>query len=88
MKTSLDCLGCINLIYSIDQSSWDVEEWEWKMTVKRLEVYLVNLDPTQGKEITKTIPCLIISPFDLTLSGMYSGDILSIKLAIIDFIQK
>ncbi len=31
------------------------------MKVKRFEIYLVNLDPTQNKEIEKTRPCLIIS---------------------------
>lgn len=35
------------------------------MTVKRFEVYLVNLDPTQGKEIKKKRPCLIISPDEM-----------------------
>jgi mRNA interferase MazF len=33
--------------------------------VKRFEVYLVNLDPTQGKEIKKTRPCLVISPDEM-----------------------
>ncbi len=37
------------------------------MPVKRFEVYLVNLDPTQGKEIKKTRPCLIISPDEMNL---------------------
>lgn len=32
------------------------------MVVKRFEVWLVNLDPTIGREIRKTRPCLIISP--------------------------
>jgi mRNA interferase MazF len=32
------------------------------MVVHRFEVWLVNLDPTLGKEIKKTRPCLIISP--------------------------
>ena len=32
------------------------------MVIKRFEVYLVNLDPTVGREIQKTRPCLIISP--------------------------
>jgi mRNA interferase MazF len=32
------------------------------MVVRRFEVWLVNLDPTLGKEIKKTRPCLIISP--------------------------
>jgi len=32
------------------------------MVVKRFQVWLVNLDPTIGREIRKTRPCLIISP--------------------------
>jgi mRNA interferase MazF len=35
------------------------------MVVKRFEVYLVNLDPTIGKEIQKIRPCLIISPDEM-----------------------
>ncbi len=35
------------------------------MNVKRFEVHLVNLDPTQGSEIKKTRPCLIISPDEM-----------------------
>ncbi len=35
------------------------------MKVSRFEVYLVNLDPTRGKEIRKTGPCLIISPDEM-----------------------
>jgi mRNA interferase MazF len=35
------------------------------MVVKRFEVYLVNLDPTFGKEIKKTRPCLVISPDEM-----------------------
>ena len=34
------------------------------MIVNRFEVWLVSLDPTQGSEISKTRPCLIISPDD------------------------
>ena len=30
--------------------------------MKRLEVWLVNLDPTIGSEIKKTRPCLVVSP--------------------------
>lgn len=30
--------------------------------VKRFEVYLVRLDPTQGSEIQKTRPCAVVSP--------------------------
>lgn len=33
--------------------------------VKRFEVYLVSLDPTKGREIKKTRPCLIISPNEM-----------------------
>lgn len=32
------------------------------MVAKRFEVYLVSLDPTVGREIRKTRPCLVISP--------------------------
>lgn len=32
---------------------------------RRGEVYLVSLDPTQGKEIRKTRPCVIVSPDEL-----------------------
>ncbi|ADB41421.1 type II toxin-antitoxin system PemK/MazF family toxin [Spirosoma linguale] len=32
------------------------------MVVSRFEVWLVTLDPTQGSEIAKTRPCVIISP--------------------------
>jgi len=35
------------------------------MVTKRFEVYLVNLDPTVGSEITKMRPCLIISPDEM-----------------------
>ena len=32
------------------------------MVIKRFEVWLVNLEPTIGREIRKTRPCLVISP--------------------------
>jgi mRNA interferase MazF len=35
------------------------------MIIRRFEVYLINLDPTQGKEIRKTGPRLIISPDEM-----------------------
>lgn len=35
------------------------------MGINRFEVYLVNLDPTVGREIKKTRPCLIISPNEM-----------------------
>ena len=33
--------------------------------MKRFDVYLINLDPTLGREIKKTRPCLIISPDEM-----------------------
>jgi mRNA interferase MazF len=35
------------------------------MVINRFEVYLVNLDPTVGKEIRKTRPCLVVSPDEI-----------------------
>ena len=35
------------------------------MVVSRFEVFLVRLDPTEGREIRKTRPCLIISPDEM-----------------------
>ncbi len=35
------------------------------MVVKRFEVWLVNLDPTIGREIRKTRPAVIVSPDEL-----------------------
>ena len=35
------------------------------MQVSRFEVYSINLDPTKGREIKKTRPCLIISPDEM-----------------------
>ena len=34
-------------------------------TPVRDEVWLVNLDPTQGSEIRKTRPCVVISPDEM-----------------------
>ena len=36
-----------------------------EMVVSRFDVYLVNLDPTIGKEIKKIRPCVIISPDEM-----------------------
>lgn len=33
--------------------------------VNRFDVYLVSLDPTQGAEIKKTRPCVIVSPDEM-----------------------
>ena len=35
------------------------------MEVKRFDVYLVSLDPTKGREIKKTRPCVVISPDEM-----------------------
>lgn len=35
------------------------------MVISRSEVFLVNLDPTVGSEISKTRPCLVISPDEM-----------------------
>jgi mRNA interferase MazF len=35
------------------------------MVVKRFDVFLVALDPTVGREIKKTRPCLIVSPDEM-----------------------
>jgi mRNA interferase MazF len=36
--------------------------------VARFEVYLVNLDPTIGREIRKTRPCVVVSPDEMNQS--------------------
>lgn len=38
-------------------------------TPRQFEIYWVNLDPTVGKEIKKTRPCVIVSPDELN-SGL------------------
>lgn len=35
------------------------------MVAKRFDVYLIGLDPTIGREIQKTRPCLIVSPDEM-----------------------
>ena len=35
------------------------------MVVSRFDVYLVRLDPSEGHEIQKTRPCVIISPDEM-----------------------
>ncbi|MBS0423954.1 MAG: type II toxin-antitoxin system PemK/MazF family toxin [Proteobacteria bacterium] len=34
--------------------------------ISRFQVWLVQLDPTQGSEINKTRPCVVISPNELS----------------------
>lgn len=36
-----------------------------KKEVHRFEIWLVQLDPTQGSEIKKTRPCVVISPDEM-----------------------
>ena len=33
--------------------------------MRRGEIWLVNLDPTVGSEITKTRPCVVVSPAEM-----------------------
>lgn len=35
------------------------------LVTRRFDVFLVNLDPTQGHEIRKTRPCVVISPDEM-----------------------
>jgi len=35
------------------------------MVIKRFDVYIANLDPTEGSEINKSRPVLIISPDEM-----------------------
>ena len=35
------------------------------MVTNRFDVFLISLDPTQGSEIRKTRPCLVISPDEM-----------------------
>jgi mRNA interferase MazF len=35
------------------------------LEIQRGDVFLINLDPSQGSEIRKTLPCIIVSPDEL-----------------------
>ena len=35
------------------------------VVARRFEVFLIGLDPTAGREIRKTRPCLVISPDEM-----------------------
>jgi mRNA interferase MazF len=37
-------------------------------SIRRGDVYLVSLNPTRGKEIQKTRPCVVVSPDELNTS--------------------
>jgi len=36
------------------------------VSVKRFDVWLVDLNPTKGKEINKTRPCVVVSPNEMS----------------------
>jgi mRNA interferase MazF len=38
------------------------------VNIQRFDVFLITLDPTEGHEINKTRPCLVISPNELNAS--------------------
>ena len=38
------------------------------MVIQRFDVWLVALDPTVGREIQKTRPCLVVSPDEMNAS--------------------
>ncbi len=40
------------------------------MIYRQYEIVLVNLNPTVGKEIQKTRPCLIISPDEMNFDNI------------------
>ena len=35
-------------------------------SVKRFDVWLIDLNPTKGKEINKTRPCVVVSPNEIS----------------------
>jgi mRNA interferase MazF len=37
-----------------------------KQIIQRFDIWLVQLDPTQGSEIKKTRPCVILSPNEMS----------------------
>ena len=36
-----------------------------RSTIQRGDVFVINLDPTRGREIRKVRPCVVVSPDDL-----------------------
>lgn len=37
-----------------------------KQTIQRFDIWLVRLDPTQGSEIKKIRPCVVLSPDEMS----------------------
>ncbi len=54
------------------------------MVIKRFEVWLVDLDPVRGGEISKTRPCIIISP-DVTNKYLNTVTIAAMTTAIKEY---
>lgn len=50
------------------------------MVVQRFDVWLVDLEPVRGREISKTRPCVIISP-DVTNSYLHTVTIAAMTTA-------
>jgi mRNA interferase MazF len=42
------------------------------MTIKRGEIWWINLDPTVGREIKKRRPCVVISANPIMIRFVYS----------------
>ena len=40
------------------------------LLVRRYEIHLVSLDPTAGREVKKTRPCVVVSPDPMHGTGM------------------
>jgi mRNA interferase MazF len=38
--------------------------------VRRYEIHLISLDPTAGREVKKTRPCVVVSPDPMHRTGM------------------
>jgi mRNA interferase MazF len=38
--------------------------------IRRYGIYWVNLDPTIGREVQKSRPCVVVSPETMAVSGM------------------
>ena len=58
------------------------------MEVDRFDVFLVSLDPTLGREIKKTRPCVIISPDEMNHHiGTVNGQVVLDQIRTVDKIR-
>ncbi len=55
-----------------------------KSMIKRFDIYWVNLDPTVGKEIKKTRPCVVVSP-DFMNNALGTVTVVPLTSTIIDW---